>query len=86
MHYYAPRYSSDRFGVMPRSTPRQADLLIVSGTVIVLNTSVQLEKLTSRRIVTAQRQKDRSVEVYVCVCVGGGGGSETENEKTVKDP
>ena len=31
MQFYAPRYDIDRFGVMPRYSPRQADLLIVSG-------------------------------------------------------
>jgi NADH-quinone oxidoreductase subunit B len=29
----ASHYDFDRFGVMPRATPRQADLIIVSGTV-----------------------------------------------------
>ncbi len=29
----ASRYDLDRFGVMPRGSPRQSDLLIVSGTV-----------------------------------------------------
>lgn len=29
----ASHYDFDRFGVMPRATPRQADLMIVSGTV-----------------------------------------------------
>jgi NADH-quinone oxidoreductase subunit B len=32
MHAATARYDMDRFGVMPRPSPRQADLLIVAGT------------------------------------------------------
>ncbi|WP_137939734.1 NADH-quinone oxidoreductase subunit B [Chitinivorax sp. B] len=32
MHAAASRYDMDRFGIMPRATPRQADLMIVAGT------------------------------------------------------
>ena len=34
MSSYAGRFDFDRFGVFPRPTPRQADLLIISGTVV----------------------------------------------------
>src|SRR4051812_2260791 len=34
MAAYASRYDFDRVGVIPRPTPRQADLLIISGTVV----------------------------------------------------
>jgi NADH-quinone oxidoreductase subunit B len=34
MSAYATRFDFDRFGVFPRPTPRQADLLIISGTVV----------------------------------------------------
>ncbi len=32
MHFAAPRYDMDRFGVVFRASPRQADLIIVAGT------------------------------------------------------
>src|SRR5476649_43071 len=33
MAAYAAKYDFDRFGVIPRPTPRQADLMIIAGTV-----------------------------------------------------
>lgn len=33
MHIAGPRYDMDRFGVVFRASPRQTDLIIVSGTV-----------------------------------------------------
>jgi len=33
MATYASKYDFDRFGVIPRPTPRQADLMIIAGTV-----------------------------------------------------
>ncbi|XP_048583378.1 NADH-quinone oxidoreductase subunit B 2 [Nematostella vectensis] len=32
MHFAAPRYDMDRFGVVFRASPRQADVMIVAGT------------------------------------------------------
>jgi NADH-quinone oxidoreductase subunit B len=32
MHAYASRYDLDRFGTMPRASPRQSDVMIVAGT------------------------------------------------------
>eukprot|EP01132_Coremiostelium_polycephalum_P004011 gene4011-5014_t len=32
MHGYAARYDMDRFGVIPRASPRQSDCIIVAGT------------------------------------------------------
>src|SRR6202012_1832892 len=32
MHAYAARYDLDRFGVFPRPSPRQSDVMIVAGT------------------------------------------------------
>ena len=34
MSAYAPRFDFDRFGVIPRPSPRQADVMIVAGTVV----------------------------------------------------
>jgi NADH dehydrogenase (ubiquinone) Fe-S protein 7 len=33
MHFAAPRYDMDRYGVVFRASPRQADLILVAGTV-----------------------------------------------------
>ena len=32
MHFAAPRYDMDRFGITFRASPRQADCIIVAGT------------------------------------------------------
>ena len=32
MHVYMSRYDLDRFGMMPRASPRQSDVMIVAGT------------------------------------------------------
>jgi len=32
IHAYMPRYDLDRFGVIPRASPRQSDCMIVAGT------------------------------------------------------
>ena len=39
-----PRYDLERFGIMPRATPRQADVMIVSGTV-TLTMASRLKRL-----------------------------------------
>ncbi len=39
-----PRYDLERFGIMPRATPRQADVMIVSGTV-TLKMASRLKRL-----------------------------------------
>jgi len=33
MHAYTARYDLDRFGIVPRATPRQSEIIIVAGTV-----------------------------------------------------
>lgn len=40
----APRYDLERFGAMPRSSPRQADVMIVAGTV-TLKMATRLKRL-----------------------------------------
>ena len=32
MHTYSARYDLDRFGIFPRASPRQSDVMIVAGT------------------------------------------------------
>ena len=32
IHAYMPRYDLDRFGIVPRPSPRQSDVMIVAGT------------------------------------------------------
>ena len=32
IHAYMPRFDLDRFGVIPRASPRQSDVMIVAGT------------------------------------------------------
>ncbi|UCD39403.1 MAG: NADH-quinone oxidoreductase subunit B [Fidelibacterota bacterium] len=39
-----PRYDLERFGIMPRATPRQADVMIVSGTV-TLKMATRIKRL-----------------------------------------
>ena len=34
MHTYAARYDLDRFGIFPRASPRQSDVMIVAGTLV----------------------------------------------------
>lgn len=41
MHIAGPRYDMDRFGVVFRASPRQTDLIIVSGTVNFNNLSTK---------------------------------------------
>jgi NADH-quinone oxidoreductase subunit B len=65
MHTAAARYDFDRFGMIPRASPRQADLMIVSGT------------LTNKMAPALRRVYDQMAEPrYVLSmgsCANGGG-------------
>jgi NADH-quinone oxidoreductase B subunit len=65
MHTAAARYDFDRFGMIPRPSPRQADLIIISGT------------LTNKMAPALRRIYDQMAEPrYVIAmgsCAGGGG-------------
>ena len=64
------RFDFDRFGLVPRSSPRQADLLIVAGTV-TMKMAPALEDFMSRcrnqnmlsQWVLAQSQEECSVQI-----------------------
>ena len=65
MHAAAARYDMDRFGVMPRASPRQADLMIVAGT------------LTNKMAPALRKVYDQMAEPRYVIsmgsCANGGG-------------
>lgn len=65
MQAAASRYDMDRFGVMPRASPRQADLMIVAGT------------LTNKMAVALRKVYDQMPEPKYVIsmgsCANGGG-------------
>ncbi|HJV51232.1 MAG TPA: NADH-quinone oxidoreductase subunit B family protein [Noviherbaspirillum sp.] len=65
MQAAASRYDMDRFGIMPRASPRQADLMIVAGT------------LTNKMASALRRVYDQMPEpkyvISMGTCANGGG-------------
>jgi NADH-quinone oxidoreductase subunit B len=65
MGAYASHYDLERFGVFPRATPRQADLLIVSGTV----TAKMAERI--RRLYEQMPDPKYVISMGSCATAGG---------------
>lgn len=65
IHAYMPRYDLDRFGIIPRPSPRQSDVLIVAGT------------LTNKMAPALRRVYDQMPEprwvISMGSCANGGG-------------
>lgn len=65
IHAYMARYDLDRFGMMPRPSPRQSDVMIVAGT------------LTNKMAVALRKVYDQMPEprwvVSMGSCANGGG-------------
>lgn len=65
MHAAASRYDFDRFGVMPRASPRQSDVMIVAGT------------LTNKMAPALRKVYDQMAEPRFVIsmgsCANGGG-------------
>ena len=65
IHAYMPRYDLDRFGIIPRSSPRQSDVMIVAGT------------LTNKMAPALRKVYDQMAEprwvISMGSCANGGG-------------
>jgi NADH-quinone oxidoreductase subunit B len=65
MGAYASHYDLERYGIFPRATPRQADLLIVSGTV----TAKMAERI--RRLYEQMPTPKYVISMGSCATAGG---------------
>ncbi|WP_334190900.1 NuoB/complex I 20 kDa subunit family protein [Noviherbaspirillum sp.] len=65
MQAAASRYDMDRFGIMPRASPRQADLMIVAGT-LTNKMAVALRKVYDQ-------MPDPKYVISMGSCANGGG-------------
>ncbi len=65
IHAYMPRYDLDRFGIAPRASPRQSDVMIVAGT------------LTNKMAPALRKVYDQMAEprwvISMGSCANGGG-------------
>ena len=65
IHAYMPRYDLDRFGIVPRGSPRQSDVIIVAGT------------LTNKMAPAMRKVYDQMAEprwvISMGSCANGGG-------------
>ena len=65
MHSYMSRYDLDRYGVIPRGSPRQSDVMIVAGTVTL--------KMASRVKRLYEQMSDPKYVISMGSCANGGG-------------
>lgn len=75
MQAAAPRYDMECFGMIPRASPRQADLMIVAGT------------LTNKMAVALRKVYDQMAEPRYVISMGScanGGGADLRDHSTAE--